>query len=75
MDHNEINTVLVGLPMQERLVALVVSIMDKHPQAVTAGASLVNMAATMASLLPEHERKVLAEYMHDVAMELIETRH
>jgi hypothetical protein len=72
-DPRSLHIVLCAIPLRDRLAALMCSIVERDPRAVTAVASVVSAAVVMAEHLDRHQRTVIADHMRREAEALIAT--
>jgi hypothetical protein len=70
-----INETLSGLPLNERCAALIVSLIQDDPRAVTAVASIVSVAAVMARHLRPEQRAAISFHLKRAADELAARWH
>lgn len=62
-----VDQVLGDLPLDDRLVALVVSIITRKPQAIPAVLSMIAATAAMTRGLSHNNRVMIAELLRDCA--------
>ena len=65
-----VNDALAGLPLHDRLAALIVSIIADDPRAMNSVANLIAVATLMAKHLPAAEQTGVAWYLREAAAEL-----
>ncbi len=70
-----VDDALGGLPLDDRLVALVVSVITRRPEAIRAVLSLLSLTSVLARELPLAQRIALSEVARDVADEIERRRH
>jgi hypothetical protein len=69
-DAHALHDVLVGLPLHDRLAALVCSIIEDDPRATSAVASIISVAAIMAKHLSPTERVAIVWHLLATAEEI-----
>ncbi len=70
-----VDDALGDLPLDDRLVALVVSVITRRPEAIRAVLSLLSLTSVLARELPLAQRIALSEVARDVADEIERRRH
>ena len=70
-----VDDALGDLPLDDRLVALVVSVITRRPEAIRAVLSLLSLTSVLTRELPLAQRIALSEVVRDVADEIERRRH
>ena len=70
-----VDDALGDLPLDDRLVALVVSVITRRPEAIRAVLSLLSLTSVLTRELPLAQRIALSEVVPDVADEIERRRH
>jgi hypothetical protein len=66
-DLHEIDTALGDLPLGDRVISLVASMVRRETEGKRAAALLIGLVAAMAHFMKPNERVILAELLRDVA--------
>jgi hypothetical protein len=67
---HKINEALTGLPLLDRMAALIASIVERDPRAPFAIALLIETAKVMTRCLPIEQRTAVVWYLNAAAAEL-----
>jgi hypothetical protein len=73
MQHDDarvLHDVLAGLPLHDRLAALVCSIIADDPRALQSVANVISVAGVMAKHLPSAERAAIVWHLLETAEEV-----